>query len=362
MLEFANEFEYSLYYSLYEADQELLNKLSVLNIKMSGPISESSYIVLQESVKDTIMNYIRKITANIQNVWNRFKSKMIELSGNNLIKGNDKYLNSTFVMNPPKDFEIPDLNNLNIFLNKKIQPYSAALNEKLNNVDDFLKEEFTEYFTSDDFVKGVMDKVIKKATGEEKINAAQIKIYTTYLTDTYKKSYDSIASDLQKINESAKTIERLLSGSDFNTPVDVVNKPQPNQNNNGDQKVGESFSYHSTMMNYFSEAEDDNKKEDSDNKFRNADPNAQQEEKQNDKNKEVVTYVRNYYKAMTKVLSLKMQVCSRCYNKVYMITKKYIDLQKAADKEAKKEEKKPTENTNKENSPENKNNDNQIDI
>lgn len=359
-----NDINYELYHSFYEAEQEMMDRLSVLNIKINGPISESSYIVLQESVKDTIMNFIRKVTSNIQAAWNKFKSKMVEISGNRLVKGNDKYLNSSFTMNPPKDFEIPDLNKLNTFLNKNIESYSDTLNEKLKNVDEFLKAQYSEYYTSDDFVKSVMDKIITKATGEEKIDSAQIKVYVTYLTDTYKKSSDSIAEDLKKINESAKTIERLLGTQNFTTPVDVVNKPEPNQINNGEKEANASFTFSSTLMNYFNEAEEEKKEENSnnkdDNKFKNADPKAEEEKKENDNSKEIVTYVRNYYKAMTKVLSLKMQICSRSYNKVYMIVKKYIDLQKSENKESNKTDKKSDENTNSETSQ--NNNDNQIDI
>ena len=63
--------DYELQYNLYLAESELFTNL----ISLGGEvINESSGLMsIQEGVKETVINYLTKISNAIQEAWNKFK-------------------------------------------------------------------------------------------------------------------------------------------------------------------------------------------------------------------------------------------------------------------------------------------------
>jgi hypothetical protein len=109
--------EYELYYNLFISESDMYKKLTDIN--MSIVLSESVDIVsIEEGVKDTIMNYITKVTQGLQKAWNTFSDKLsgsIQGFLNKNVKPVIEKNNTTeFIINNYRDYDINALTSIRI--------------------------------------------------------------------------------------------------------------------------------------------------------------------------------------------------------------------------------------------------------
>lgn len=337
-----------LEYENYLAEKAMLDELMRYQTQLLSPVlTETAEIVLQEAMKDTILKYIRKITANTQGVWNKFKQGLLDKGAEKYYENNKKYLeNSDYVMKPPKDFELPQLDEYWKFIaNTNVPPYNAAtMDDHLDSVDEFLKHILNTYRTeldSKSLKQIAEEKVFKKATGEENIGIIKIKEIVNFAAVEYKKITDRLSVNLKNINTSNRSMESLLKMS---------------QSVNGVKQESYTLSY--TMNQYFSEdgdgtAENNNPSEpkpnesqnaeDQNTKFRDADSNPTND-KEKEKQKKLDGIAKIYFKSATLVISQQLAISNKTVVSCLRMMKEYVKGQqkkeKISDKERQKEHEK----------------------
>lgn len=302
------EFEYKQYL----AEQELYDKLSVISIQYNGIITEANVEVVTEAVKETIMTYIRKIVANIQNVWNRFKEFLNDDKYDNLKRDYGKYFESDFILKINDDeFLIPDFDELDKLLNLSIPSNLQSILDDLHDEEVFIKKNFSEFYEDGKTIPQVAEKkILKKITNAQKtVVADTLKPYIGYL-EGYRNKADKAASDIKNINMASRNVESILSS--IESVSNIVNTNQQSE-----EKVGE-MNLSKTMAYYFHEA-------DNPPKFSSGTPQRQinqSAEKSNDIKKQI----NNYFKVCTSILSTKLSMINKVERICFSIVKNFVIL------------------------------------
>lgn len=306
------EFEYKQYL----AEQELYDKLSVISIQYNGIITEANVEIVTEAVKETIMAYIRKIVANIQNVWNRFKEFLNDDKYDNLKRDYGKYFESNFILKINDDeFLIPDFDELDKLLNLSIPSNLQSILDDLHDEEVFIKKNFSEFYEDGKTIPQVAEKkILKKITDAQKtVVADTLKPYIGYLED-YRNKADKASSDIKNINMASRNVESILSSIE-----NVSNTVNTNQQSaeKSEEKVGE-MNLDKTMSYYFHET-------DNTPKFSSGTPQGQinqSAEKSNDIKKQI----NNYFKVCTSVLSTKLSMINKVERICFSIVKNFVVL------------------------------------
>lgn len=237
------------HYEMYIAEKEMLDKLSnAKSIINNAVLTEEAVEVIQESLKDSLMNYIHKVVGGTQNAWNNFKTTIIDKGINKYYNENANYFKSNFVMKPPQGFSLPNLKEYETFIsNTIIQPYTPSMDSDLNDVNEFLAKQIPEY--SADIKKGTKlkdiadKKLFTPAKGTENIGTNYMSEVTRFAAVDYKKVSEKLSTNLKNLNSSTKSMESLLK---MVTPA-----------NSSTTSAGESSVYNldDTMSHYFTEEE-----------------------------------------------------------------------------------------------------------
>ena len=302
---------YQLLYENYYAEQEMLNSLSFLCVKMSGPITESCSEALQESVKDTIMNYVKKIVANVQDAWNKFKTSIDDAIIKEILDKNEKYLNTGFIAKIPVEFKIPNLVEFDKFNKKRIVDFGnyEAMKDDLESADTFMKKYYSDYLSDDEkkSVKDVLfDKIFKVSDGNDTVGKEDIDKYVEFLK-SFKNTSNDISSDLNIINGSVHSVETLVN--------QIIS-------------TQEAFSLGKTILTYFNEVEDgDEEKQSKEFTAVSTTPNNKtvdnDKEKKDTMSKDIIVY----FKCTTMVLSAKLSACDKIKNSSIEMIRKYAKAQ-----------------------------------
>lgn len=117
-------------YKNYLIEQETLDKLQIIKIKSNGVLTESATIQLNEDAKDIVMTSIRKIIANIQEVWNKFKTTIVTEVDLKRINQYEKYLNTDYILRIPEGFAIPKIDEYNKMLSENIPAFQENMIEE----------------------------------------------------------------------------------------------------------------------------------------------------------------------------------------------------------------------------------------
>lgn len=290
-----NDIEHLLYKN-YLVEQEMMDHLAVIKIKSSGVLTEATRVQLNEDVKDIVMTAIRKIMANIQEVWNKFKSTITSEVDLKRIAPYEKYFETNYMMNV-KGFPVPNMQEYNKMMEVNVPAFQESMVDDLNGSGDFTKK-FFGYFYSDDkekTLKSVAEDKIFESSDKEEVAVGKeiIKRYVDFIKN-YKKKADEIANDIKNLNNSSRSIENLLNQS-VNETVDLI----------------------STIQYYFTEADDDKEKASfssanpEDKKAEEEEKNTEESGKKKEKKPDLTKQINEYFKVCNGVLSVKLNVTNR---------------------------------------------------
>jgi hypothetical protein len=165
--------DYELSYNLFLAEQELFNDMTRLEYCV---VSESTTLeLLQEGVKETIMNYLRKIMTQIQKIWSKFKSGVTSKVANYLsskVEPLFKVANDTdFIVKNYVEYDMNKLNNYNV----AVFDYSDQTKEKYKSEAEYIKRTYPD-----------LDVNIKKSLLEK----------VTSTTDSFRITKDILIKDI----------------------------------------------------------------------------------------------------------------------------------------------------------------------
>lgn len=315
-----------LKYIIDQMNYEIFLAEDAMNISMRQLAHKAKYVteaadmvILNESVIEVIKKYIKKVADAIQKAWNTFKTKIDYKVIHFIIDNNKKYLESDFKMKLPTDFEYPELNEWNK-INEEVTVGDNILNagsygqmsEYLESVDKFFAQYYNNYVEQENgqplkFTEVFTRRCFSKADDNHVMDKAVIGQYKDFLLG-YKDQVELIQSDIDAINEVSQNIDSLL------------------------RQIGvtESTTFIGDIL---LEADDDQ------NKFRNADPNAEDKKQNNSKDRQNIV---TYYKAMTQILTAKMRTCNKVKSNALRVVTNFVRLQgglvKLPDNLKKKEE------------------------
>ncbi len=196
--------ESELEYNNYLAQKVFFDELAVLSIKFS----ETTYI-LEADIKQTVMNYIRKVVSNIQLAWNKFKSAITKTVWNTVKK---KYAAE---LKMDRTFEITEAtSNNDVFV-------------EWDNIDSFMKNN-----------NGVIQIDLNN---EEDINEIEIfKKFAPGKFDTMKLDKLSVGGVIGFINDNLNLFTKMKPGMEIT--LDIVNEYSNRLDNIGnDLKNIETF-------------------------------------------------------------------------------------------------------------------------
>lgn len=319
-------------YQNYLAEKHYKDKESTYLIREMTLTESSSIVALQEA---NLNDYLHKIVANVQKVWNTFKTSVVDLYQDvkfENLKGMKATDNTVELKQGDK---IPNLSNIDTFIKLQPMQYQENPNETNTTVNDLLKQAYSQYFSELSDQKSAKDIVNEKSftisQGNHNLSyntngsVPGIADLKKYLDDFQNNTMNTIKNDITNINNSLKKIASINNQSQSTTNNTENNnnnsseQTQPNAPaaNNGNaqpqqQATTASFKYNTSYGSLF--MEDDNNSSSSEQKpaNNNANANGSNNSQNSDNKKEKKSnYTVNFMKATTKVLSLKFNVANK---------------------------------------------------
>lgn len=298
---------YQIEYDLFVAESELFN--SIISIGSLALNESVGLIYIEEGVKETITNYISKITEAIQKAWERFKELVTRKADQIYLKSIEKKME-----NPDPHFTITNYPEYDIGFIESIEIVQfeyESMKQYLDNPSDYCKQYYSNIMKDPTLrIKENIEKTVLKSKHDKKCTADLLKGMYKFVKDVFPKKIADIENDLKKFNASNKNIQSMIS------------------------QVTSAETTQEAVILYLSEADEQDKDEKTE--FKD-DPEA----KKND-NKSITKHVTTYLKVSTDIITAKMYVYKEVYNFYMKTIKHYV----APDKKKDKEEKSETNNTN----------------
>jgi hypothetical protein len=289
--------DYELSYNLFLAEQELFNDMTRLEYCV---VSESTTLeLLQEGVKETIMNYLRKIMTQIQKIWSKFKSGVTSKVANYLsskVEPLFKVANDTdFIVKNYVEYDMNKLNNYNI----AVFDYSDQTKEKYKSEAEYIKRTYPDLDVN--IKKSLLEKVTSTTDSFRITKEILIKDIYGYCKAGYKKDIEDISEDIDHLNNSSKNITAMVNS--VSTAQETVNM------------------WLNLSLGVVTEAEEDNKKMSfEDNYGEKSGDNAKADKAKG----EITTAVTVYMSSNTKLLSAKMYVVNKKFSTCMKILKHFV--------------------------------------
>lgn len=350
-----------LEYSNYLAEQEMLDKLAILSIKSHGVLTESALEAINESAMDTVLEYIKKITANIQVTWNKFKGVITKGEYALLKKQYGQYFNANTKIIAENNPEVCILKEVDNQLEITMPQLSEDILDDLSGTpEEFVQKQLKAVYEPDKSIKDVMNSKVFKTQNTLVITSESLKLYTGFL-DNYQNKVNKAAEDIKNINNTSNIAKQIIekmtiknaeqkqeTGNNNNQQNNTQQQNTTNQTQNNTQEEGTKESFNNladTLLYYFTEEKAS---------FRNVNDTPKDNNGNNTKQKkpDISKQVITYYKVSTQLLSAKLNILNKSRINALNIIKSFVT---SAKKESggKKEN-----NTNSSNNAQNNNNDN----
>lgn len=298
------------------AEQEMFENFS-------GLMLESADVeVLNEGIRETIMNYVQKIVLGIQKVWdkfiNLFSQKELEYLKTKVKPMIEKSPDLSFTINNYKSYDYPKMNDI------RVVPFDyERMKENLNSVNEFINAEYGGKLNLENS-KNVKEALMKymnfKVEEQYKVGQKELeKIYEFAVID-YFEYRKNVQEDIEVLNRSNESIKNMLNqvvdaenqqnaaNESFEFATDMFLHEAPNEtgtnNNNDPAKSSMSFT------------DGENNKTNPNNK------------EQADRRKTVTKSVTTYMSASTKILSAKMSILSKSKRETFMILNHFYNSKK----------------------------------
>lgn len=291
--------DYDISYNLFLAEQDMFFDLVSLE---RGIIVESSSIeVLQEGVKETIMNYLQKVMTQIQKIWTKFQAKfssdVAKFLEKKVVPMLEKADDANFEIENYKDFDLNKLGNYNI----PVFEYNEQNKDDYKSVETLSKKLYPDLMNEGDFKKGLESKIVTKVD-KYKVGKKELVELYNFCKDGYKRAVTSISHDINSLNNSSKNITNMVNN--------VISA----------QEAVELFN--EISLHIIKEADNDEKMEFSDEKQDNTgtgnNPNPEGTKLK------VTNAVTVYMTTCTKLLSAKMSMTTEKFNNSVKILTHYV--------------------------------------
>jgi hypothetical protein len=300
--------------------QETIDTLEILSDRY-GILTESSDItILNESVRQTILNFMNKIADRCSDKWKKFKEDANDKRILKVVNNENKvYFTTGFKMQFPPKFPIPQMKEYNKFNNtcKVIELNMNTINsikQYLGSESDFISHFYREYYDENiDFVDSVKNKVFIISTGNEIISTQGILEYVTFLNN-YAEQVKSISTDIDKLNLTNRNIQQFLNQLPMDEMAEFC-----------DDMI--DILYEVGFGLRFKDAGDKNAVGDPNNPIQIKKDEKEQRKLEAQKKQETKKYIKSYYMASMDVFMAKMKICVNVKNKALKIVSKYVKLQ-----------------------------------
>lgn len=333
---------YELEYANYLAEQEMLDQLAILSIKShNNVLTESAIQSINEAAIDTVMNYIKKVAANIQVVWNKFKATITKGEYAALKKQYGKYFNSNTKIIADNNPSVCILAEVDKQLMIEMPVLSESLlNDLSGSTEDFIQKHLKDVYEENKSILDVMDSKVFKKQNVLAINSQSLKFYTQFM-ENYSSKVNKASEDIKNINNTSNIVKQILSKmTNNNTNNDNSQNTNNNTENNSEEKVNkESFvNIADTLLYYFTEEQQaDFRSTNEPKNDNNSDTNNDDEKKE--KSSDINKQIMNYYKVSTQLLSAKLNILNKARKNALHIIKEFGST-------AKKESEGKTNNSN----------------
>ena len=138
--------DYKLSYNLFLAEHELFDSLiHNSSIVLSESLTADSYLIFCEGMNDTVINYMNKVSASIQEVWTRFTTTVgnekhkeyLTKSAEKVKSGNPRFLINNF---PNYD--------TNVFTGYKVQRYNRqTMSDDLKTQKGYIQKYYSSLYS-----------------------------------------------------------------------------------------------------------------------------------------------------------------------------------------------------------------------
>lgn len=298
--------DYKVSYNLFLAEKEL--RESLYKDINSLILSESSYESICEGMNDTIMNYLNKVTANIQEVWEKFLATVgTDNHKAYLTKSAEKIktANPRFTINNFPNYDV------NIFLNYKVQRYNRqTMTDELKTQKAFIQRYYSSLYSERNNMNVMMLKNV--ARGYINIRCDKtvlVKSYNFCSTGFYE-ARQSIEQDIAIINESIDGISRALQTIQTTQESNMLYESMIFEALNSGIPQNKA-----TKMSF------------TDNDGSKVDPSDKSTQMQTS----FINQITNYMKISTQIISAKMKVLTQMYKSHLDIIKHYVDITQYGD-------------------------------
>jgi hypothetical protein len=202
--------EYELYYNLFISESDMYKKLTDIN--MSIVLYESVDIVsIEEGVKDTIMNYITKVTQGLQKAWNTFSDKLsgyIQGFLNKNVKPVIEKNNTTeFIINNYRDYDINALTSIRI----DNFDYNDSTKHIYESESSYFKNKYPYLNIEGSDVKTALENKYVRVVDKQVANKEFISKIYNFCVNGYKNTITSLKDKIEVINNSNKLITSQVS-------------------------------------------------------------------------------------------------------------------------------------------------------
>ena len=200
---------YEFEYNMFIAESELYNKMICIG---SDYVNESAgLMILQESMKDTIMNYLHKIAQSTQKAWERFKEITLQAANTAYLKSVEKRINAIedpgFTIEGFIEYDLFKLNTVQV-----IQFDYQNMKSSLETIDAY-KQKFYSNIASTQGSN--TQEQIKNMCFRKKSNIECTKDFLqtryNFICNEYPNYIKTIEDNLKTLNTSNANIERLVS-------------------------------------------------------------------------------------------------------------------------------------------------------
>lgn len=310
--------EFNLDLLLAEAEQYIVSSLSDVFLE------SESIRVLNEGVRETIMNYVQKIVQGIQKAWNKFtyafsqaQLKFIKEKVKPLI---DKTDNIDFTINNYKTYDFTKLDSI------QIQPFDYdRMKDDLQDSQSYFKAQYSQLDISGSHnIKEALEKYLdKKIIPKFQCKQEQLQNISNFMIEDYFKYRDAIEKDIESLNNSNENIKNIVN--------QVVETEVKSSENVKSENV--YFNIDNSLDIYLEDGEKEPGMsfEDNSGEVTNGDDKNIDDSEKREKSKEVTKAVRTYMTCNTKLLSAKMSIVNKQKREAFLILNHFYGSKKIND-------------------------------
>lgn len=296
--------DYTLPYNLFLAEKALYSSLlEQSSIVIDNVLTEAEYIALCEGLQDSVINYMNKVTASIQEVWEKFSNTV----------GNDKqksYLTEAAprIKTANPRFIIHNFPNydLNVFRNYKVNRYNReTMEDELKTQKAYYQKYYSSLYSERNNMNVMMQRNVVQGYTDIRCDKNTLTRCYNFCSTGFYEAKKSIEQDIAVINEAVANITQSLQ---------MVKMTQES-----------NMFYEGIIIEALTNGQPENKAQKmsfTDSDGTKSEPGDKSAQIQNS----FINQVANYMKVSTSLISAKMKVLTQMYKSNLDIVKHFLDV------------------------------------